>query len=222
MNIEELGTLIENLKKDDFDITWVSKDKLIVVLEKIQDTEDVVEQEVIKKVVVHMNKVATGYIDENGKEFAPNYFYKLPENLEYLNGYLPTSEEPIEEVVEDTLEEPIEDVAKEKTAEEEKVADYVVLTEEEEMVAEIKELLKDDNNYDKICEALKTAETKLNTFIKKSNETINKKKTVIFNLAAKKEVLERGVKDTIIMKKIKEIRENKKMIDALKENETNK
>ena len=90
------------------------------------------------------------------------------------------------------------------------------------MAAEIKELLKDDNNYDKICEALKTAETKLNTFIKKSNETINKKKTVIFNLAAKKEVLERGVKDTIIMKKIKEIRENKKMIDALKENETNK
>ena len=50
------------------------------------------------------------------------------------------------------------------------------VSEEEEMNAEIKELLKDDNNYDKICEALKTAETKLNTFIKKSNETINKEK----------------------------------------------
>ena len=218
MNTEELGTLIKDLKQDDFDITWVSRDKFIAVLDEIKDTEDDSEIEVIKKVVVHMNKVATGYIDENGKEFAPNYFYKLPENLEYLNGYLPTSEEPIEEVVEDTLEEPIEDVAKEKTAEEEKVADYVVLTEEEEMAAEIKELLKDDNNYDKICEALKTAETKLNTFIKKSNETINKKKTVIFNLAAKKEVLERGVKDTVILKQIRRARELAAKLKDIEEN----
>ena len=204
MNIEELGTLIENLKKDDFDITWVSKDKLIVVLEKIQDTEDVVEQEVIKKVVVHMNKVATGYIDENGKEFAPNYFYKLPENLEYLNGYLPTSEEPIEEVVEDTSEEPIEDV--------------VVLTEEEEMVAEIKELLKGDQKYNDVCKALTAAETNLNTFVEKSNATINKKKTVIFNLADKKEKAERGVKDTVILKQIRRARELAAKLKDIEEN----
>lgn len=89
MNTEELGTLIKDLKQDDFDITWVSRDKFIAVLDEIKDTEDDSEIEVIKKVVVHMNKVATGYIDENGKEFAPNDFYKLPEHLENLNIYLP-------------------------------------------------------------------------------------------------------------------------------------
>ena len=92
------------------------------------------------------------------------------------------------------------------------------VSEEEEMNAEIKELLKDDNNYDKICEALKTAETKLNTFIKKSNETINKKKTVIFNLAAKKEVLERGVKDTVILKQIRRARELAAKLKDIEEN----
>ena len=192
MNIEELGTLIENLKKDDFDITWVSKDKLIVVLEKLKDTEDDEEINVIKKVVVHMNKVATGYIDENGKEFAPNYFYKLPENLEYLNGYLPTSEEPIEDVV--------------------------VLTEEEEMVAEIKELLKGDQKYNDVCKALTAAETNLNTFVEKSNATINKKKTVIFNLADKKEKAERGVKDTVILKQIRRARELAAKLKDIEEN----
>ena len=192
MNIEELGTLIENLKKDDFDITWVSKDKLIVVLEKLKDTEDDEEINVIKKVVVHMNKVATGYIDENGKEFAPNYFYKLPENLEYLNEYLLTSEEPIEDVV--------------------------VLTEEEEMVAEIKELLKGDQKYNDVCKALTAAETNLNTFVEKSNATINKKKTVIFNLADKKEKAERGVKDTVILKQIRRARELAAKLKDIEEN----
>lgn len=197
MSTEELGTLIEDFKKEDFDITWVSKDKLIKVLEEIKDTEDDEEIEVIKKVVVHMNKIATGYIDENGKGFAPNDFYKLPEHLEKLNIYLPEQQGEVE-----TTEEVV-----------------VVLTEEEEISAEIKELLKEDTKYTKICEDLETAKTNLNTFIEKSNGTINKKKTVIFNLAAKKEVAERVVKDTLLIKKVSELKE---MAAALKENETNK
>ena len=119
--------------------------------------------------------------------------YILPQELEYLNDvYLPTSEEPIEDVV--------------------------VLTEEEEMVAEIKELLKGDQKYNDVCKALTAAETNLNTFVEKSNATINKKKTVIFNLADKKEKAERGVKDTVILKQIRRARELAAKLKDIEEN----
>ena len=175
--------------------------ELISVLEKIKDTEDDEEIEVIKKVLVFRKTVY-----DSG-----NTSYVLPEELEYLNDlYLPE-----EDVPEDT--DSTGDSTDTDTPE-----DVVVLTEEEEMVAEIKELLKGDKKYNDICNDLVTAEENLKKFTDKSNATINKKKTVIFNLAYKKEVLERGVKDTIIMKKIREVRENKELIATLKKNETNK
>ena len=175
--------------------------ELISVLEKIKDTEDYEKIEVIKKVLVFRKTVY-----DSG-----NTSYVLPEELEYLNDlYLPE-----EDVPEDT--DSTGDSTDTDTPE-----DVVVLTEEEEMVAEIKELLKGDKKYNDICNDLVTAEENLKKFTDKSNATINKKKTVIFNLAYKKEVLERGVKDTIIMKKIREVRENKELIATLKKNETNK
>lgn len=170
MNIEELGTLIENLKKDDFDITWVSKDKLIVVLEKIQDTEDVVEQEVIKKVVVHMNKVATGYIDENGKEFAPNDFYKLPEHLENLNIYLP------EEVNDDSAGDLTDTGTPKKVVEKKGEKKEKPLTEEQKKQLKIEEMLKGNDDYKKIADEIKKAEKNLNTEITRRKTHIAKLK----------------------------------------------
>ena len=156
--------------------------ELISVLEKLKDTEDDEEINVIKKVLIFIKKTY-----DNGRTS-----YVLPQDLEYLNEYLPTSEEPIEDVV--------------------------VLTEEEEMVAEIKELLKGDQKYNDICKALTAAETNLNTFVEKSNATINKKKTVIFNLADKKEKAERGVKDTVILKQIRRARELAAKLKDIEEN----
>ena len=170
MNIEELGTLIENLKKDDFDITWVSKDKLIVVLEKIQDTEDVVEQEVIKKVVVHMNKVATGYIDENGKEFAPNDFYKLPEHLENLNIYLP------EEVNDDSAGDLTDTGTPKKVVEKKGEKKEKPLREEQKKQLKIEEMLKGNDDYKKIADEIKKAEKNLNTEITRRKTHIAKLK----------------------------------------------
>ena len=170
MNIEELGTLIENLKKDDFDITWVSKDKLIVVLEKIQDTEDVVEQEVIKKVVVHMNKVATGYIDENGKEFAPNDFYKQPEHLENLNIYLP------EEVNDDSAGDLTDTGTPKKVVEKKGEKKEKPLTEEQKKQLKIEEMLKGNDDYKKIADEIKKAEKNLNTEITRRKTHIAKLK----------------------------------------------
>ena len=156
--------------------------ELISVLEKLKDTEDDEEINVIKKVLIFIKKTY-----DNGRTS-----YVLPQDLEYLNEYLPTSEEPIEDVV--------------------------VLTEEEEMVAEIKELLKGDQKYNDVCKALTAAETNLNTFVEKSNATINKKKTVIFNLADKKEKAERGVKDTVILKQIRRARELAAKLKDIEEN----
>ena len=170
MNTEELGTLIENLKKDDFDITWVSKDKLIVVLEKIQDTEDVVEQEVIKKVVVHMNKVATGYIDENGKEFAPNDFYKLPEHLENLNIYLP------EEVNDDSAGDLTDTGTPKKVVEKKGEKKEKPLREEQKKQLKIEEMLKGNDDYKKIADEIKKAEKNLNTEITRRKTHIAKLK----------------------------------------------
>ena len=170
MNIEELGTLIENLKKDDFDITWVSKDKLIVVLEKIKDTEDDSEIEVIKKVVVHMNKVATGYIDENGKEFAPNDFYKLPEHLENLNIYLP------EEVNDDSAGDLTDTGTPKKVVEKKGEKKEKPLREEQKKQLKIEEMLKGNDDYKKIADEIKKAEKNLNTEITRRKTHIAKLK----------------------------------------------
>lgn len=170
MNTEELGTLIENLKKDDFDITWVSKDKLIVVLEKIKDTEDDSEIEVIKKVVVHMNKVATGYIDENGKEFAPNDFYKLPEHLENLNIYLP------EEVNDDSAGDLTDTGTPKKVVEKKGEKKEKPLREEQKKQLKIEEMLKGNDDYKKIADEIKKAEKNLNTEITRRKTHIAKLK----------------------------------------------
>ena len=197
MNTDELILALQGEHELEYELL----SELISVLEKIKDTEDDEEIEVIKKVLVFRKTVY-----DSG-----NTSYVLPEELEYLNDlYLPE-----EDVPEDT--DSTGDSTDTDTPE-----DVVVLTEEEEMVAEIKELLKGDKKYNDICNDLVTAEENLKKFTDKSNATINKKKTVIFNLAYKKEVLERGVKDTIIMKKIREVRENKELIATLKKNETNK
>ena len=170
MNIEELGTLIENLKKDDFDITWVSKDKLIAVLDEIKDTEDDSEIEVIKKVVVHMNKVATGYIDENGKEFAPNDFYKLPEHLENLNIYLP------EEVNDDSAGDLTDTGTPKKVVEKKGEKKEKPLTEEQKKQLKIEEMLKGNDDYKKIADEIKKAEKNLNTEITRRKTHIAKLK----------------------------------------------
>ena len=197
MSTEELIVALQGEHELEYELL----SELISVLEKIKDTEDDEKIEVIKKVLVFRRKVY-----DSG-----NTSYVLPEELEYLNDlYLPE-----EDVPEDTDSDG--DSTDTDTPE-----DVVVLTEEEEMVAEIKELLKGDKKYNDICNDLVTAEENLKKFTDKSNATINKKKTVIFNLAEKIELAERGVKDTIIMKKIREIREKTELIATLKKNETNK
>ena len=170
MNTEELGTLIKDLKQDDFDITWVSRDKFIAVLDEIKDTEDDSEIEVIKKVVVHMNKVATGYIDENGKEFAPNYFYKLPENLENLNIYLP------EEVNDDSAGDLTDTGTPKKVVEKKGEKKEKPLTEEQKKQLKIEEMLKGNDDYKKIADEIKKAEKNLNTEITRRKTHIAKLK----------------------------------------------
>ena len=170
MNTEELGTLIKDLKQDDFDITWVSRDKFIAVLDEIKDTEDVVEQEVIKKVVVHMNKVATGYIDENGKEFAPNDFYKLPEHLENLNIYLP------EEVNDDSAGDLTDTGTPKKVVEKKGEKKEKPLREEQKKQLKIEEMLKGNDDYKKIADEIKKAEKNLNTEITRRKTHIAKLK----------------------------------------------
>lgn len=178
MNTQELISALQGEHELEHELL----SELISVLEKLKDTEDDEEINVIKKVLIFIKKTY-----DNGRTS-----YVLPQDLEYLNEYLPTSEEPIEDVV--------------------------VLTEEEEMVAEIKELLKGDQKYNDVCKALTAAETNLNTFVEKSNATINKKKTVIFNLADKKEKAERGVKDTVILKQIRRARELAAKLKDIEEN----
>lgn len=178
MNTDELILALQGEHELEYELL----SELISVLEKLKDTEDDEEINVIKKVLIFIKKTY-----DNGRTS-----YVLPQDLEYLNEYLPTSEEPIEDVV--------------------------VLTEEEEMVAEIKELLKGDQKYNDVCKALTAAETNLNTFVEKSNATINKKKTVIFNLADKKEKAERGVKDTVILKQIRRARELAAKLKDIEEN----
>ena len=170
MNTEELGTLIKDLKQDDFDITWVSRDKFIAVLDEIKDTEDDSEIEVIKKVVVHMNKVATGYIDENGKEFAPNYFYKLPEHLENLNIYLP------EEVNDDSAGDLTDTGTPKKVVEKKGEKKEKPLTEEQKKQLKIEEMLKGNDDYKKIADEIKKAEKNLNTEITRRKTHIAKLK----------------------------------------------
>lgn len=170
MNREELGTLIKDLKQDDFDITWVSRDKFIAVLDEIKDTEDDSEIEVIKKVVVHMNKVATGYIDENGKEFAPNDFYKLPEHLENLNIYLP------EEVNDDSAGDLTDTGTPKKVVEKKGEKKEKPLTEEQKKQLKIEEMLKGNDDYKKIADEIKKAEKNLNTEITRRKTHIAKLK----------------------------------------------
>ena len=170
MNTEELGTLIKNLKQDDFDITWVSRDKFIAVLDEIKDTEDDSEIEVIKKVVVHMNKVATGYIDENGKEFAPNDFYKLPEHLENLNIYLP------EEVNDDSAGDLTDTGTPKKVVEKKGEKKEKPLREEQKKQLKIEEMLKGNDDYKKIADEIKKAEKNLNTEITRRKTHIAKLK----------------------------------------------
>ena len=170
MNTEKLGTLIKDLKQDDFDITWVSRDKFIAVLDEIKDTEDDSEIEVIKKVVVHMNKVATGYIDENGKEFAPNDFYKLPEHLENLNIYLP------EEVNDDSAGDLTDTGTPKKVVEKKGEKKEKPLTEEQKKQLKIEEMLKGNDDYKKIADEIKKAEKNLNTEITRRKTHIAKLK----------------------------------------------
>lgn len=170
MNTEELGTLIKDLKQDDFDITWVSRDKFIAVLDEIKDTEDDSEIEVIKKVVVHMNKVATGYIDENGKEFAPNDFYKLPEHLENLNIYLP------EEVNDDSAGDLTDTGTPKKVVEKKGEKKEKPLREEQKKQLKIEEMLKGNDDYKKIADEIKKAEKNLNTEITRRKTHIAKLK----------------------------------------------
>ena len=170
MNTEELGTLIKDLKQDDFDITWVSRDKFIAVLDEIKDTEDDSEIEVIKKVVVHMNKVATGYIDENGKEFAPNGFYKLPEHLENLNIYLP------EEVNDDSAGDLTDTGTPKKVVEKKGEKKEKPLREEQKKQLKIEEMLKGNDDYKKIADEIKKAEKNLNTEITRRKTHIAKLK----------------------------------------------
>ena len=170
MNTEELGTLIKDLKQDDFDITWVSRNKFIAVLDEIKDTEDDSEIEVIKKVVVHMNKVATGYIDENGKEFAPNDFYKLPEHLENLNIYLP------EEVNDDSAGDLTDTGTPKKVVEKKGEKKEKPLTEEQKKQLKIEEMLKGNDDYKKIADEIKKAEKNLNTEITRRKTHIAKLK----------------------------------------------
>ena len=170
MNTEELGTLIKDSKQDDFDITWVSRDKFIAVLDEIKDTEDDSEIEVIKKVVVHMNKVATGYIDENGKEFAPNDFYKLPEHLENLNIYLP------EEVNDDSAGDLTDTGTPKKVVEKKGEKKEKPLTEEQKKQLKIEEMLKGNDDYKKIADEIKKAEKNLNTEITRRKTHIAKLK----------------------------------------------
>ena len=158
MNTDELILALQGEHELEYELL----SELISVLEKIKDTEDDEKIEVIKKVLVFRKTVY-----DSG-----NTSYVLPEELEYLNDlYLPE-----EDVPEDT--DSTGDSTDTDTPE-----DVVVLTEEEEMVAEIKELLKGDKKYNDICNDLVTAEENLKKFTDKSNATINKKKTVIFNLA---------------------------------------
>ncbi len=170
MNTEELGTLIKDLKQDDFDITWVSRDKFIAVLDEIKDTEDDSEIEVIKKVVVHMNKVATGYIDENGKEFAPNDFYKLPEHLENLNIYL------TEEVNDDSAGDLTDTGTPKKVVEKKGEKKEKPLREEQKKQLKIEEMLKGNDDYKKIADEIKKAEKNLNTEITRRKTHIAKLK----------------------------------------------
>ncbi len=170
MNTEELGTLIKDLKQDDFDITWVSRDKFIAVLDEIKDTEDDSEIEVIKKVVVHMNKVATGYIDENGKEFAPNDFYKLPEHLENLNIDLP------EEVNDDSAGDLTDTGTPKKVVEKKGEKKEKPLREEQKKQLKIEEMLKGNDDYKKIADEIKKAEKNLNTEITRRKTHIAKLK----------------------------------------------
>ena len=170
MNTEELGTLIKDLKQDDFDITWVSRDKFIAVLDEIKDTEDDSEIEVIKKVVVHMNKVATGYIDENGKEVAPNDFYKLPEHLENLNIYLP------EEVNDDSAGDLTDTGTPKKVVEKKGEKKEKPLREEQKKQLKIEEMLKGNDDYKKIADEIKKAEKNLNTEITRRKTHIAKLK----------------------------------------------
>ena len=170
MNTEELGTLIKDLKQDDFDITWLSRDKFIAVLDEIKDTEDDSEIEVIKKVVVHMNKVATGYIDENGKEFAPNDFYKLPEHLENLNIYLP------EEVNDDSAGDLTDTGTPKKVVEKKGEKKEKPLREEQKKQLKIEEMLKGNDDYKKIADEIKKAEKNLNTEITRRKTHIAKLK----------------------------------------------
>ena len=170
MNTEELGTLIEEWKTKNFDITWVSRDKFIAVLDEIKDTEDDSEIEVIKKVVVHMNKVATGYIDENGKEFAPNDFYKLPEHLENLNIYLP------EEVNDDSAGDLTDTGTPKKVVEKKGEKKEKPLTEEQKKQLKIEEMLKGNDDYKKIADEIKKAEKNLNTEITRRKTHIAKLK----------------------------------------------
>lgn len=170
MNTEELGTLIKDLKQDDFDITWVSRDKFIAVLDEIKDTEDDSEIEVIKKVVVHMNKVATGYIDKNGKEIAPNDFYKLPEHLENLNIYLP------EEVNDDSAGDLTDTGTPKKVVEKKGEKKEKPLREEQKKQLKIEEMLKGNDDYKKIADEIKKAEKNLNTEITRRKTHIAKLK----------------------------------------------
>ena len=170
MNTEELGTLIKDLKQDDFDITWVSTSKFIAVLDEIKDTEDDSEIEVIKKVVVHMNKVATGYIDENGKEVAPNDFYKLPEHLENLNIYLP------EEVNDDSAGDLTDTGTPKKVVEKKGEKKEKPLREEQKKQLKIEEMLKGNDDYKKIADEIKKAEKNLNTEITRRKTHIAKLK----------------------------------------------
>ena len=170
MNTEELGTLIEEWKTKNFDITWVSRDKFIAVLDEIKDTEDDSEIEVIKKVVVHMNKVATGYIDENGKEFAPNDFYKLPEHLENLNIYLP------EEVNDDSAGDLTDTGTPKKVVEKKGEKKEKPLREEQKKQLKIEEMLKGNDDYKKIADEIKKAEKNLNTEITRRKTHIAKLK----------------------------------------------
>ena len=117
-----------------------------------------------------MNKVATGYIDENGKEFAPNDFYKLPEHLENLNIYLP------EEVNDDSAGDLTDTGTPKKVVEKKGEKKEKPLTEEQKKQLKIEEMLKGNDDYKKIADEIKKAEKNLNTEITRRKTHIAKLK----------------------------------------------
>ena len=162
MNIEELGTLIEEWKTKNFEyVTREQSKKFRDEFENKTDNQDILA--ILKKIKEHM--------DNNGWEYTPVSEVKTTEEL--VEDTVTTEDTPEDT---DSAGDLTDTGTPKKVVEKKGEKKEKPLTEEQKKQLKIEEMLKGNDDYKKIADEIKKAEKNLNTEITRRKTHIAKLK----------------------------------------------